>query len=195
MPRRSLRNLLNPFRHASIDTSGKGANVSDDIQLTYEMGKLDPYLQGYFGTGVNITPAAGNFPCVELSVLNPDGILLQALIQDIKETNIGSQPQQAFVATRATPITMADGANLPIHLQTNCSPLCTARFGSVEVGELAVGQMRQMARGPNVLRGLFIPFGMFLISIRNAAAQPSGISMFWIELNRDFKPNLTPPTP
>jgi len=198
MPRRSSRNIFPALRGVGADTSGKGAQLSDDIQLTYQ---LDPFagvaLHGYFGTGVNIIKKAGQLGCIEISVLNPDGILLQAVDTDTRPTSGTAVPviQFCFVGTRDTPIDMPDGVDLPIFLQGNCSPICTARWGTVDAGDQpAIGQYRQGAWGSAPgLKGFFISFGLFLYIIRVEQNTTRGIAAWWIELNRNQNLNMVPP--
>jgi len=193
MPRGNKRNIVPALDEAGVDASGKGAQVSDEIQLTYQLDDIGAPLHGYFGTGINVVRQLNRHACVELSVLNPDGIIFQSATTDSVEI-VGDNAQLLFAFTRRTPILMTDGVDLPIHLQGNCRPRCTARWGTVPSAQIAIGQFRFYAfGGERALQGFYVPFGIFLVFVRIEDDSTKGIGISWVERNRQPEPGYIPP--
>jgi len=83
MPRRSLRNLVRQFRDLGVDVAGKGATVSDEVQLTYKLDDLTPARAdptvGYLGVGTVIGGVSNRFGLMELEVNKPGGIAVDGI--------------------------------------------------------------------------------------------------------------------
>jgi len=77
MPRRSLRNLFPALRSADVDVSGAGARVSDDIQMTYQMGDLTPYSYSYYGAGGFILGAPARVALMQLEIRGTNGVIIE----------------------------------------------------------------------------------------------------------------------
>jgi len=107
MPRRSVRNLFRQLSQLGVDASGKGATVSDEVGLTYQLDNLSPARSdptvGYVGVGVTVIGVAGRVAIMELEVTNTGGILLDAAF-------LGSSLGGAFggaLWTTTTPVAIA----------------------------------------------------------------------------------------
>jgi hypothetical protein len=116
MPRTLARNILGILRHLGVDVAGKGAKVSDDIQLTFPLTDFSqPALIPHFGGRIAHVGPAGQLTSIRIQA-PPDRAVritfLQANTASIMECSISETDEGGGYTPIVNPTTNWNGAPL-----------------------------------------------------------------------------------
>jgi len=201
MPRRSIRNILGALTGADIDATGKGATVSDEIQLVYVLDDIRNPLYAFAGIGEFTSKAAGRMHCLQIECRNPRGLVIDEMVG----VHAGGQPgdpdfliikcnTQTFPEPNFLPI---GGQLEPLAFNEGRQPVAEARSGTIPqnqfnggrpgftvslIGGLPVGTSGGFGPPVGALQGLFIDSGKFLVMISGNVNNSSQWSLRWHEL-------------
>lgn len=203
MPRRSRRNILPALTGADVDASGKGADVSDEIQLVYVLDDIRVPLYAYGGIGEFTPGAAVRSHCLQIECRNPRGLVIDEMVG----VHAGGQPgdpdsliikcnTQTFPEPNFLPAPL--GQLEPLAFNEGIPALAEARSGTVPQGQfnggrpgftvsilgvgLPIGTSGGFGGPVGALQGLFIEFGKFLVMISGRPNNASQWSLRWHEL-------------
>lgn len=195
MPRVSRRNLIRPLDlGALVDFSGKGAQVSDDVQLVYVLDDIRESLYAYGAIGEFTPAAAGRIHLLQIQCRNRRGLIIDELVgvhaggtnsrlnvkcntQDAAEPNIipaGGQPEPLGISEGLPTKAVAVSGTVPSGQFDGGRPGFTVSF--------AMNPDNVFCGLPGALVGLFIGFNRFLVMLSDASNAGSQWSLRWHEL-------------
>jgi len=193
MPRRSRRNILDALAAVEIDVAGKGANVSDDIQLVYVLDDIREPLYAYGAIGEFTASAGGRIHILQIECRNPRGLIIDELVG----VNTGSSRlvvkcnTQSAAEPNILPAPL--GQLEPLGISEGRPTAAEARSGTVPSGQFNGGRpgftvsFAMNAHDPiytalpGALHGLFIGNGRFLVMLQDGTTF-SQWSLRWHEL-------------
>jgi len=184
MPRKTRDDFSNTFLQMNVDFTGKGPQVSDDIQLTYQ---LDDYVETRWvsaGAGKFRGSTVGN-AVLELECRNRRGLIID---------DVNCIPTSGEAAN--TPLLFgaeASGATDPLtgilvvtpSLVSGGIPLGVVLSGHITTAQYNVTNPFFM-KGftPAWLKGFHLEFGQFLHIRKDTPSGKSILSVRWHELDR-----------
>jgi len=189
MPRTSKRNLNVVYEQMDLDVTGKGSKVSDDIQLTYQLGDFERYTQTQLGASGFTSAAAGLRGMMYIEILAPRGMIFWQVAEIAQASTandfiiVGSQgTRPEIVGEDEVGFTIVGGA-----------PPLSKNFRGHSAGGFPVGLVfRRMAEDGFVLwqgtPGLWLPFGQFLVITNNRQNQQTVPIVVCSEVGRDSAP-------
>jgi len=154
MPRTSFRNLVELLSGAQIDATGEGPDVSQDIQLIYNVDDLSRYTYTTVGVGIFITPAVGENSVIEIEVRNPLGIVVQSA-QGYAFTGAAGENSRAWILNAAQVITAA-AVVVPGLVAGPAAVQSVVIGGSIAFAGTPAGAYR-WSNHTHALQGLFVP--------------------------------------
>jgi len=193
MPRRSLRNVLTALRALAIDVTGKGPDVSDDVQLTYQLDDVSHQLSQEYGIGYGSANVAGDFHgIIQLQITNPGGIMITEcgelvfgiVTRSLAWTDVVSET----ITTTATSSTHpALGHNFPRPTRTliQCGFMPGADVRNAQSGDPVRGEAFVWFAN-NTMRNFFVPGPeaggeRFFMFVRSQAANGANMGIRWRE--------------
>ena len=186
-PRRSKRNILAQLEDVQVDVSGKGATVSDEIQLTYLLDDLRSTAWVTGGTGIFKTAFGANqHGSLQITCRNRRGLLINELIM-VKAAGANTalfaikiNPAPGLAMTAETILTSALGAPVPLAL---------VRSGAIDQA-IFTGDRVTMgdatATAPGWAAGLKVNAGQTLAMMADDVNKNSLLSMIWTELDQEL---------
>jgi len=198
MPRRNLRNFTTVFNQMDLDFSGRGLNVSEDIQLTYNMGDWERYTQTQLGGAGFTFKEAGTSGFLQVEVLAPKGMIFWS-IQD-QAPIVNNENNNAWLTrTQSFGVTSAD-ENEPAGIRgfgivAGAAPLSRltrghttdAKTGLVQQrGTFGTGLYTQALYAGTP--GLWVREGQFLVVHCNTTNQRFSPYLICSEVGRDASP-------
>lgn len=203
MPRTSRRNILPALTGADVDAAGKGAEVSDEIQLVYILDDIRNPLYAFAGIGEFTPGAVGREHCLQIECRNPRGLVIDEMV-GVHAGGQPGDPDSLIIKcnTQTTPEPNFDPAPLgqlePLAFnEGGIRPAAEARSGTIPQGQfdggrpgftvsllggLPIGTSGGFGPPVGALQGLFIDFGKFLVMISGRPNNSSQWSLRWHEL-------------
>jgi len=185
VPRRSTRNLLAAMAGAEIDDLSVGPDVSDAIQMVYQVDDLAKFTRGTYGFGGLIGAAVGEHAMLQLFVDNPAGAIIDSAMNSV-EWGAGATIQQAVrVATTtrvgAPPIIGAAAVNLAISEGPQSQSV--GFLGTILAADVPADAFT-FSSNHDPIRGLFVRGGQVLVMMGRNLNEGQRLSVMWTELNR-----------
>ncbi len=191
MPRRSKRNIIFALDAAEIDVTGKGAQVSDDIQLVYVLDDIREGLYAYGASGafVNNTPA--RIAMIEIHCRNKRGLIVDEIMgvhagglpRDFLVINANTQDNEepSISAEVIATIAIAEGRPTKARVRSGNIP-SAAFFGRPRFLLSLLGNTSGFGPPRGALEGLFIGNDRFLVMMSDSVNQQASWSLRWHEL-------------
>jgi len=187
MARRSLRNFITQLRAIQVDDTELGPNVSQDIQMVYQMDDFSRYTRGQYASGGFFSGAANEHQFIELEVRAPFG----AIIESIGFTFLSSTPQAQGMFMDTVGSTVIGGVER-VAITSGPAPDCIALHGRIDTGDLPTARFMILSDrwGGQGLNGLFIPGrppggpSQFLGCFLSGAGSSNNQGIRWTELNK-----------
>lgn len=203
MPRTSKRNILPALTGADIDAAGKGAQVSDEIQLVYVVDDIRVPLYAYAGIGEFTPAASGRSHFLQIECRNPRGLVIDEMV-GVHHGGQPGDPDNLILKCNTQTFTEPDvlpapvGQLEPLAFNEGIPALAEARSGTVPSGAfnggrpgftvsilgvgLPIGTSGGYGGPVGALQGLFVEFGKFLVMISGRPNAASQWSLRWHEL-------------
>jgi len=185
MPRKSLRNLLAPLRSVSVDITGDGPDVSDDIQLTYQLGDLSHATYAWAGAGIRENAAVGELGVLTLEVRNPHGLVID---RAVSFRDIGNFARNEIFVSATIPTII--GANpVPLDLLSGPAPHTIGTAGTILAASIPASSLSFLNSSETFAQGLWVQEGRFFTLVHLETNQTVNLSIRFHELGRDFLPS------
>jgi len=187
MARRSLRNFITQLRAMAVDDTELGPNVSEDIQLTYQLDDFSRYTRGEYASGGFFTGVGGDHQFMQLEVRSPFG----AIIESVVFTFLSTTPQSMGVMLQTTAFPIIGGVER-LAISSGPPPDSIALHGVIDAPDIPQNRFMCLSDrfGGQGIEGLFIPgrppggpshfFGAFL----SGAGSSNNQAIRWTELNK-----------
>jgi len=194
MPRINTRNLQIIFEQMELDRRGQGPNVSDDIQMTYNMGDWERYTQGQLGQGAFTFGVSGRSGFLEVEVLAPRGMIFWSML-DHAPIVANDNNNFYLIRTQAVPVVSPDRDERPWAIVEGPPPLSKFTRGTTADAKVGLVQKRGilgtgMYTSPlySGTPGLWVRNGRFLVIHANKDNQVFSPFVICSELGRDSRP-------
>jgi len=200
MPRVSKRDILPALRAVKVDVSGKGQNVSDDIQLVYIVDDIREPLYAYGAVGEYTDPAANFLHILQLQCLNRRGLIIDEMVgvhsglvlenHLVVKVNTSDDPEPNISPPGGKPEPLGISEGKPTKAVVVSGEVPKAQFNGTRAGftvsfgmnSLDAGSPVRWCTADGVLKGLFVGFNRFLIMMSNQSGADSQWSLRWHEL-------------
>jgi len=184
MARTSIRNFLTAFRAVGIDDAEAGPEISQDVQMTYQVDDLreSTYIDAGAGGGEGAVAGEHGFMVLECRV--PSGLLVtQVTMTDLLPTD----PFEVLAWTSAVLPTVTGIAVMLTALRTTglqglpAAPLSVASRATIATANIAVGTFRFLNTA-GFEQPFFMNNGQFLNIVFLAANVAVDMGIRWREL-------------
>jgi len=175
-----------------LDVTGRGSNVSDDIQLVYNMGDWERYTQTQLGGAGFTQPLAGSAGVLEIEVLAPSGMIFWQIFDT---GNLNASISNFFlVRTQGVPVNMIGRDERNWGISEGPAPLSKIFRGHTndtksglvyDRGVLGTGLRTPLYQGTP---GLWVANGRFLVVHNNRDNEQTTPGVVCSELGRDSAP-------
>lgn len=188
-PRRSLRNILAALVDAQVDVSGKGATVSDGIQLTYLLDDLRASFWVSAGTGSFLADGGGTtHGALQIQCRNRRGLVIDELILVMAS---GSDNCIFGVRTDPDVVTFTTETILPPSMVGPKPPLAIVRLGHITNAQYIAQQGVIMGSNDTTSTGGWgagfqLGVGQTLLMAQDRTGRNALIGMRWHELDSEL---------
>lgn len=187
MPRRSTRDIFPALVDVQVDVTGKGATVSDEIQLIYLLDDLRSSFWVTGGAGLFLAAGGGTtHGAIQITCQNRRGLVIDELLlvlaaggaNTIFAVRVTDTPT---VMTSETILTSALGTPLP-HAVVRRGHITQALF----TGDRVTMGSNDVESDPGYGRGIQVSVGQTLIMMQDQTNANSLMSIVWHELDREL---------